>query len=607
MQMPDGIPRHYLFYPNYVWQRPRQRSLAFLSPGADRVSTRLVSEHGEVYGTYPWTRAGWDAISGTVATNRMTVFCRFGHGWPVFPWMRSAIEDEQARVLATPARGPVGVIVKRSRFTGSFASLGGYHADEVQMRFDHPSGLAVLRRIEPVLGVGVHDSAAGLGTAVLYRAWKEQRLRSILRLPQSMQDLMLRYRCGGRVQTALGYYPTADEYDIKQAYPTIVRDGLPWGDAVFSARDVHEECRASGYPCFALWRIRVHEEIENSPLPLKNWDHPEETSVWRLPVGWYDYAGWGDELDALIATGRATCDWRYGWYWGPLSQELAPWVDEMAAYRDHFTALGDHDAATIIKHATNATIGKWGCDPERLELVSVEDERAGDGMVYGRGWLMLDAPGEAPDFTYGRDEGGSRCVPTHLCSYVRMKVRMEMYRLAEEARRREIRVVMENVDAITTEQPLFGSLSEMFTYHHKHFVDALVPRPRSLIAWIQRPQGWERFEMFPGVAQEHREALRQQWQETVQLRFEETHDDPERPDRGAGAGPDRISLPDPDYRQPDLPVAVCLSPDGRVVSGDAPDTRHPRGPVRRTRLRSPPNADVPQRSSGLDVVRGPPG
>lgn len=500
-----GLTWHELFYPNYRFpKKPRERVYGVLSSDTIRREAVLTAEDG-MRTAFPFGGDGYQALRRHVAQNKMTVFTTFVEGTRRFPYLASAIADSSSRIYLSERNGPTGVSVRYGKQKGTIVSENSWHRGPDEA--DTLLWLQAIRRVMQMLGAGCYDTPSALGTALLYRMWDAEKLPHVLRLPSRMMELFLRYRIGGRVthESSIGHdYPLVYESDIRSAYPATVAQGVPWGTPVYEHDDPTWNRHQVGRVAYGIWYITVHEPIVHSPIPARDWDRAGGSASWSLDTGSFEYAGWQDEITALRNTGRASAIWCGGWSWAGLSSALDPWVREMAGYRDQAAGVGDVLAERIIKLATNAAIGRWGMEPGHMELVDHEHSQIGDGFIALPAWAYLDGPAEPPDLYVHRDTAHTNATPAHWSSFVRMRVRMELYARTSEGRAQGIEIVMENFDAIVTTAPLDTKESPYKWKVYKRFA-AHIPYARAIESWVEDGYGGVTYvRILPGVAQRMR-------------------------------------------------------------------------------------------------------
>lgn len=453
MDAPGGQTWNYWLYPalGRVPSNHRKRTLCWMEPTQAGRPLRVVDEYGQVF-EFERDRWLYERFRAFVTERRTVYVRRLDFGVVVDVIGIGAIKDKQhANVVYSPKTGFRGFRFRMGNGFGALLSTGVWYPD----LFEPHDFVFSLRAALDLLDIGDYDTAGALGQATLERYWSNHDLRRSWRLAGDLTTTLIRYGVGGRaeVRGVPGMiYPTATEYDLKSAYPTAVARGIPMGRPCY-----HGRTEPTGFEAaFLVCRVRVHDDIDYSPIPFREWGVENSGMRWRLYAGEeFTYAGWKEEFAALRATGKATIDFLHGWSWSRLDSSLAGWVDEMVVARVRAGVLrGDH-ASKIIKVATNAAIGRWGMAPEQWILwADGERQYTMDTLILNNGDNM--ASREGMQLTIGlyaervKSEPKTAC-PYHWSSYVRMVVRMQLYRVTKAKMEAGRVLLSSNFDSSTFE------------------------------------------------------------------------------------------------------------------------------------------------------------
>lgn len=481
--MHDGKPLFWHLYPSFPWKGAcRKRLYTYLDKPNKHGKVKMLDENGEV--TEMDNDANlYDNLKRFIRSSGRTVYTpRLDLGTGRNTLVFKAATDGCADVSYNPKSGLSGISFKH---TARNQRAGALLLDRTWQRDndDVYDWLAAIRRTSDIVGVGDYDSCGSFGQATLSRFWTENNLRRIWRLPEDLSDVLDRYSIGGRAEyrgSSSTVYPHAIEYDLSSAYPTATARGLPVGNPVYHSRDFKFGDREA---VFGTWRLTIHEDIPFSPIPVRDWDSKGGPISWSLEKGWlFDYAGWDDEIAALMETGRASAEFVSGWSWSRLSTLLAPWVDQMVSLRSKCESSEDDQVAKHIKMITNAAIGRWGMSNEQWDIVPDKESRMSMGDQ-----LLEYEPGTVANYSMGSLTGlwvrpvcdkGRNTLPYHWSSYVKMVVRMELYRMAVSEMERGSIILSTNFDSILCTASPQGS----------NQTDVIVEQSK-------RPWNWKRKEM----------------------------------------------------------------------------------------------------------------
>lgn len=463
--MNDGKPLHWHLYPPFPWNGPnRKRMFSYLYAPTVSKPGRLLDETCEEF-EIEQTIHVYDQLKSLATGGRRTIYTnKLNIGSGKYSVLMRAANDKQAEIMYHPKGGIRGI---KWKHVSSKQRAGALLTDQVWYREepDIVMWLDTLRRTSNILGCGDYDTAGSLGQATLSRYWTERGLRRIWRLPEDMTDMIQKYSVGGRAEVrAAGdiIYPNAWEIDLSSAYPTAVARGIPAGDIQYHSRSGKWFDREA---VFGLWRISVHEDIPFSPIPVRDWESTGGPIGWSLDKGWeFEYSGWEDEINALIATGRASAEFVYGWSWLKLDSFLAPWVDNLKEMRDHQVEVGEQDIAKHIKRVMNAAIGRWGMSNEQWQVIPDRESSIDLGdlpMEFGQGSADDEYGGELTGLWVRPIADQARhTMPYHWSSYVKMAVRMELWRKAMEEMSYGGNILSMNFDSILMSDRPQGSNSE---------------------------------------------------------------------------------------------------------------------------------------------------
>lgn len=453
-KMQDGQSLSWHLYPPFPWKgATRKRVYAHLStptfdkPGVLVDETGFTAEirsDGEVY----------DLIEQIIRDKARVVYTpRIDLGEGRKSILLRASLDKHAEVIYHPKGGIRGI---RFKHRSSRLRAGALLVDNIwtnEFEENSRDWIECIRRTAKILDCGDYDTPGSLGEATLSKFWTENGLRRIWRLPEDLSDMFDIYSVGGRAEI-LGQgnmvYPNSCEIDLSSAYPTAVARGIPAGSIVYHGRDCDWKDREAAY---GLWRITVHDDIPFSPIPVRNWQSKGSPIGWKLDSGWeFEYAGWDDEIKALVSTGSASAEFIRGWSWLRLSSFLAPWIDQLKSMRVKADENGEPTIAKQIKQVMNAAIGRWGMSNDQWTVVPdpiakiemgdlpIEFGRGTTGMEYN-GWLTGIWVRPVAD-------RARKTMPYHWSSYVKMAVRMELWRKALEEMSRGSTVLSLNFDSI---------------------------------------------------------------------------------------------------------------------------------------------------------------
>lgn len=440
-------PLSFWLYPPYPWRGPtRRRTYAVLRTGGPGEPVRLITEHGEVVQLAD-DKALYPALRQHILDSGLTVYsANLKIGTRNAGLVYGAMVDAGAHVLYSPRRGLMGYTFSQGKRHGALLGMGSWGVKG----WTDSRWLRAVRKLSAAIGCGDYDTAGALGQATLTRFWHTANLPYQWRLGGELESQLLRYQIGGRAEApGLGSeFPSAIEYDLSSAYPTAVARGLPAG-RIAHHNQHHED--AGTRPMFGIWRVVVTASIPISPIPYREWDRDGSPLCWSLhsDMDPFLYAGWSDEIAALRGTGCATAEFIRGWSWDRLDTMLAPWVDELTALRSECEAHGDRDVAQLVKLVANAGIGRWGMAPEQYSLVPdyEHDLSRGDVPLQIEGGL---GPDDALIGAWVRltDTESRHALPQHWASYVRMAVRMEVWRATTDILRQGYTVALTNFDAV---------------------------------------------------------------------------------------------------------------------------------------------------------------
>lgn len=443
----QGKPLAWWLYPPYPWRGAfRRRTYAFLRYDTVAGVASVVDETGETHRLPGVGDAFYDGLRSLIVAGR-TVYCpnlRIGQRNAAL--LFRALVDRGASVIYSPRRGLMGYRFRQGRRHGALMGTGTWGPFDGNV----PRFLRNLRQLADRLGLGDYDSAGALGAASIARYWSEHDLPYQLRLCRSLTDALVTYQVGGRAEylDTERVVPYATELDLSSAYPTAVARGLPAGRICYHGT---QEPRHDDHAAiFGIWRITVHAAIPVSPVPWRDWALENGPLAWQLEaeMGTWEYAGWLEEIDALRASGNASAEWLHGWSWPRLDTMLAPWVDQLASERAHCMHDGDSDTAALVKLVANAAIGRWGMAPEQYTLVadSEHDLSRGDLPLQVEDANMVDCLTGA--WVRLVSDEARTATPYHWCSYVRMAVRMEVWRREVGILARGGSVLLTNFDAV---------------------------------------------------------------------------------------------------------------------------------------------------------------
>lgn len=445
----QGHPLSFWLYPPFPWRGAfRRRTYAVLRYDTIQHAAQIVDETGELHIVPDSGEAFYDQLRALIVDNR-TVYCpNLRIGSRNAGILYRALTDRGASVIYSPKRGLMGYRFTKGRKHGALLGMGAWGPYDGQtVRF-----LSHLRLLSDRCGLGDYDTAGALGAASLARFWSEQQLPYQLRLCDGLTEALNRYQIGGRAEApglaGVGEcVPYATELDLSSAYPTAVARGLPAGRICYHNREPQHSDRAA---VFGIWRIRVHGLIETSPVPWRDWGVDGNPLLWCLTPDMeeWEYAGWLDEIEALRASGQANADWLYGWSWPRLDSMLAPWVDELGDLRQQCEHEGMPEIAKLVKLAANAAIGRWGMAPEQYSLVpdAEHDLSLGDLPLQVEDGSLVECLTGA--WVRLVSDEARYATPYHWCSYVRMAVRMELWRRQVAIQRAGGRVIQTNFDAV---------------------------------------------------------------------------------------------------------------------------------------------------------------
>lgn len=460
--MNDGQSLAWHMYPPFPWKGPtRRRTFAYMTTLGNRRPGVMIDEHGV---TAQLDREGdlYDQIQTMCRSESRVIFSpsiNVGHGRSSIV-LRAAL-DKNAEVVYHPKGGVRGI---KFLHKGSHARAGAFLVTSIWPGEceDIPRWIGTIRRTSDILGCGDYDTPGSLGQATLSRFWTERGLRRVWRLSEDLSDMLAMYAVGGRAQIIGSnkmVYPSAVEIDLSSAYPTAVARGIPAGEVVYHSRSCDWKDREA---VFGLWRVVVHEDIEFSPIPVRDWNSAGGPIGWSLSQGWeFEYGGWEDEIKALVATGKASAEFVRGWSWLKLDSFLAPWVDSLRSFRVKAEDNGEPEIAALVKQVMNAAIGRWGMSNEQWQVIPDPMAKLEMGdlpMEFGQGSTDDDYGGELtgiwvrPVFNRAR-----RTMPYHWSSYVKMAVRLELWRKSLEEMQRGSTIISLNFDSILMSERPQGS------------------------------------------------------------------------------------------------------------------------------------------------------
>lgn len=433
----DGRPLFWHLYPPYPYKesRRRKRLLAWAHIPTEPYNFHVMDETGESELIICDDKL-YDRLKLHARREGRAIYTSRMHGSQVaIQLLEGAARDKDATILYSPKTNVRGVKwVGRGNYkSGAVLSSACWYRDDV---FETPRWMRTVRKVLDMVGAGDYDTVGALGEATLRRFWTRSGEPHMWRQPDSLVREIRRYTIGGMAVTYADpshIYPYAYEYDMSSAYPTAVARGLPYGDPCWYWRESEALPRRHNKVLFGVWRIRIQGYIPWSPIPIRDWDRPRESDArWRLNGGeFFTYAGWAQEVEALLETGQATAEFMYGWSWSRLTSFLEPWVDELTGYRERCEDEGDREAARLFKMIVNAAIGRWGMDGVSWNIVPDEEMALSlhDGalpMELSQDWTD-DAPLTSL-WVERLEEEVPKTRPYHWVSWVRMDVRMELWR-----------------------------------------------------------------------------------------------------------------------------------------------------------------------------------
>lgn len=484
----DGMPFQWHLYPPFPFRGPtRKRKYCYLYDPFKMGELVFQDEDG-VMTRLPYDNQVYDRVKQFVLNDSRTVYmAQMKFGLRNSQMVIGAAQDKSSEFVYSPRSGVRGI-----RFSG-MGHNGKRKKGAILTRavwgnvdFEPMEWMSSLRLVSDTLECGDYDSSGSLGQATLSKFWTENGLERIWRLPDGLTAALNKYGVGGRAELACdpgSVYPVAWEIDLDSAYPTAVARGLPVGEPRFLPRgSFRPEVDAQ----FGCWRIHVHKDIDFSPMPWKpDWSMPEEPLRWKLYDGdELEYCGWAEEIRPLLEMDAISAELKYSWSWGRISTLLAPWVDQLVEHRQQFKRNDLDVASKIMKHVTNAAIGRWGMANENWEL------RRNDEYDIHLGDLPLDDVSLCGVWVRKVEQLG-KTLPYHWNSYVRMAVRMELWRRAVSEMRMGAQIISTNFDSILlAAQPQATNDLETTVVQEEHpwkwktkvVEDAEIPYVRGVIA-----------------------------------------------------------------------------------------------------------------------------
>lgn len=451
--MNDGKPLSWHLYPPFPWRgATRKRVFSYLTTPTRERPGKLIDELGNHFDVENDIHI-YDALKAhAMGTGRVIYTPKINLGVGKYSLLLRAANDPHAEISYHPKGGIRGI---RFKYRSAHMKGGSIMLDRVWYKENQDiyDWLGTLRKTADIIAVGDYETAGAFGQATLSRFWTQHKLRKVWRLAEDLADMLEHFSVGGRAEirgeSAL-VYANAWEIDLSSAYPTAVARGLPVGDYVYHARGATWNDREA---LFGLWRITIHDDIQFSPIPVRDWRAHAGPIGWSLDEGWeFEYAGWEDEIKALVATGHASAEFIRGWSWWRLSDFLAPWVDEMVVLRSRASDSQDHEVAKHIKMVTNAAIGRWGMSNDQWAIVTDPMSRTELGdlpLEYDPGTTTDDYMGELSGlWVRPLAEQSRNTLPYHWSSYVKMVVRMELYRRAMQEMQYGGTLLSTNFDSI---------------------------------------------------------------------------------------------------------------------------------------------------------------
>lgn len=483
-------------------------------------SVTITEETGEVL---HFGLSEYAAVRDTALQRSWCLLARFSRLPGRFPWLVESLHDGSATLLARSTflqRGKAisGVEWRHGRKRAKCVDADSWGFSEVNRHADFcvpVEFLHALRGASDLVGVGDYDTPAALGTAVLHKAWQDQQLPRLWRLPRELRHWLAENPVRPRIYDVATdvTYPLLRECDRRSAYARALAGNLPLAQPCYvskseAARDLVRwsalcpnsqtqarpaQEQADDYLAYGLWRLEVPSPVFYGPVS-RVWRQREKPSF-HLQPGVYEVPLWSEEAAALSDCGVA-CTWLRGYVWTVVGAPFEEAISEITRLRESASpAVGE-----ILKRLPNAAVGRFNC---RETCTVIPEDQAGEGDLlfdlddqgaYTPGQQSLAAVHVAAD---------GACIPEHWYSYIVMRVALSIWREQRREMAAGYTVVGANIDSYRVLQPTleFPPVGNAREWKQVLIRDAYVRASRSIDGWASVDHGetWIRLVRAPGV------------------------------------------------------------------------------------------------------------
>lgn len=362
----------------------------------------------------------------------------------IFPFLESAMNDEDATVLSTKHGEPLAIQIRKKN------SLRWIVPAACWDRIIVDTFLSDMRALYKHVGL-VKPTPGSLGQALMRRYFLQHELPKHSAPNVMALNYLQKYGHGGRCDVFhVGEeYPVLLELDMSDAYLAHFME-LPTGTSYHFLNGHTRYFRT----WFAECDITIRSELALGPFPIKR-GYKNGKIVWPTLPGTYTAYLWKEQAEDCLDAG-CTVKVKNGYGWKYTTCDTSGFCLDMHSYR---VSAGNDSVEHLVKKTIVSGLGHFGMKQQFYSVVSLDD---------GESPCIIDDYGNPLRFYVKEEVDYSKPSMLHWYNYLIMQTARSLYRYALPYAVQG-RLIMTNYDAL-----LIQEVDERQRYARKHSLEALM-------------------------------------------------------------------------------------------------------------------------------------